>query len=398
MNPINSSYSKGCPELLSSGCITWNGPNIPCLGICTGDCLTKVVHLLASKFCIIYDGLDLTALDLSCLVANPTVGDDDRTIKYILELILDNQCTLKELIDAIDGSSSSDVTLTLNMRCLKIFDDFGNEIPQNLNATLQSLVNKVCADADRISAVEADIVNIQDQIDALPSPITYVEPSIVTCIDGVTRRTSLTVPIVATAVCAIRTDLGSTIDVQEATARQCAGLGSSLGSISGWKSSPANLAQSFNNLWIAYCNLQQRVTEIETTCCAPSCDSIKVGFLTTFDGTTVVLSFTTGAGTTIPTGYTDCGSTLTISNDSGHEFTVDIPLAQGYVTDPIDLSTFTVGEELTFGFNVKLCSDSVNCDKCVTKKVKYVSSGCCVITNQGSEDITITYRTPITTG
>lgn len=397
MKPNASSYTKGCPDLLPAGCITWNGPNFPSLGIVTNQVLSETVFIIAKKVCAITNSLDLSNLDLSCLIDLCEDCQVDKSLKNVLQLLLDNQCTLKELIDAINGGISETTTLLVNMKCLKKYDEFENEIPQDLNQSLQSIVNQICDNTDAIETLQATVIDLQNQIDDIDVSPTTTEVNVATCIAS-SRPVSQALVQVANNYCSYKEDVGSTEDIQEAISRQPIGSNALLGAISGWDLSPNSMANSLNNLWLAYSNLLTRVSLMESTCCKPSCDNVKIGFITTFESSTVTLSFTSGAGTSIPIGFEDCGSTLTITSSDGLiTTTVNLPIEYNATTDPVDVSIFTPGDVLDFNLSAKLCSEGLNCDKCIFKKVTYSNSGCCVITNDGDSNATIVYQTPLNT-
>jgi len=62
MLPIKSNItSSGCIPT-SSDCIIWQGPNIACINLCTGDSITDVTYKLAEKLCAVQSAYDLTPL------------------------------------------------------------------------------------------------------------------------------------------------------------------------------------------------------------------------------------------------------------------------------------------------------------------------------------------------
>jgi hypothetical protein len=400
-----SKILSGCTSAQSSDCIIWNGPNIPCLDLETGMSITDVEHLIACKVCEIAGELDLSDLDLSCLIEQPDLDPEDKKLKLILQLLLDNQCSLKELIDSCCGSQSDEscCDLNLNLKCLKKFDDFGNEIPQDLNQTLQSLVNEVCDHKTRIEDLEDTVVDLQDQIDNLPDPVEYEEPIITTCV-AIAKPVSESVVLLATDYCNYKTSIGTPTQIQAGLAQQCDNLNTTLGSEAGWNLAPQNLAQSFSNLWIAYCNVLNRLKAIEQTCCAPSCDKIKIGILADFDSDNeeVTLNFTSGAGTLIPSGFVDCGTTLTITDKDGHikEFSA-LNITQGGVVGPLSLGGLSAGT-LSFNFKTKFCLLDENstvimtCQDCIEIEQEYDGGGCCSITNSSTEPITVIYTVQVT--
>lgn len=406
MKPKNSILT-GCTSSTSSDCIKWNGPDIECIGLTTGMSVTDVEHTLACKICDIAADLDLSDLDLSCLIAQPNVNPDDKNVKLILELLLENQCTLKELIDAAGGSGDdSCCTLTLNMKCLKKFDVFGNEIPQDLNETLQSIINQVCTNKDDIAIIKSDISDLQDQIDSLPAPEPpYEEPLVTTCI-AVAKPLSQAFTLLGADYCTYKTTIGTPSQIQAAMAQQCENLNTELGSEIGWNISPQNLAQTISNMWITICNLRDRIKSIEQTCCAPSCDKVKIGFTADFDTDNgeVTLTFSSGAGTVIPAGFIDCGTTLTISDTAGNSVTYsNLDITQNGVVGPLVISSLAAGK-LEFNFKTMFClvDDAgtviLRCQDCVMQEAEYGGTGCCGLTNATAADITVVYSVEINNG
>ena len=64
MKPLNLDNSPCTPT--SSNCVIWQGPNIPCIKLCTGDTISDVVYKLATELCTVLDTLNITAYDLTC--------------------------------------------------------------------------------------------------------------------------------------------------------------------------------------------------------------------------------------------------------------------------------------------------------------------------------------------
>jgi hypothetical protein len=391
---FNSTSKSGCPDLLSSNCVAWNGPNIPALGIKYGQSLSESVNHIANKVCNINKELDLSDLSLECIIDLCNTCPQEKSLVNILKLLLDNQCSLKELIDNALGQTEEEDKLNINLRCLKKYDEFDNEIPQDLNQSLQSIINEVCSNKNDIALLYQKTNDLQNQIDNLDLNPQTNETIVSTCL-ATARPVSQSLVVTTNELCELRSETGETLDIQAALSRQSPNLNSILGSVEGWILSPQNLSNSLNNLWIAYSNLLTRVTHMENNCCKPTCDSIKLGFIVNFEGTTLTMSFTNGAGTFIPSGFTDCGSNVTITNGTS---TINVPITieQGITTEPIDASLFKIGDDLTFTLSANLCAEGLNCSKCYVKTVKYNAGGCCVITNEGSGNAMLTYRIPVT--
>ena len=51
-DPVNSSSKKNtCADIISSNCMTWGGPAIPCIDICKGASVTDVIYALSQLVC-----------------------------------------------------------------------------------------------------------------------------------------------------------------------------------------------------------------------------------------------------------------------------------------------------------------------------------------------------------
>lgn len=381
-----------------SGLITWNGECIPCLGIFPKMNLNKVVYIIAEKLCELATPLDLSTLSLECaleILDREETGD--RTLAKVLQLLLDNDCKLAELIEAIDGklNNLANKTLVLDLKCLATFDSFGNQLPYNEQTVLQSLISEVCTLKTQMTTVAAGLAALKTKVDNLVIP-SGDEVEIGTCINPVVKPVSQAVIEVSADYCDYKAVLGTKGEFQTAMSRQTQAINTVMGSTNGWITTPTTDAQSQSNQWLLLQYLLTNVQNINKNCCNNTCDDITVGFITSFEGNTVILQFTNGSGTKIPVGFTDCGSTVVIKNQLGVQ-TLELPIiiSQGGETDALDLSMFEKGDTLTFDIDVKMCSETDECQKCVSKVVKYTSD-CCIITNISTEAITIVYNTTVT--
>lgn len=395
MKPKNTQINSGCPEALSSNCVVWTGPEIPCLGVSHGDRVSEVVCGIANKVCNICKDIDVSQLDLSCLIDQCDCEGcpENRSVVTVLQCLLDNQCKLQELIGV--GGDGDCCQITVNMKCLKKFDDFGNEIPQDLNAALQSIINEVCTHRTTLVFLQEQIDDLQEQIDNIVIPPPYDEPEIVTCLTPVPTPTSDVVPIVAQDYCDYKALNGTEAQITQAISQQCPGLDTLLILEPNWILNPSTGAQSLNNLWIAYCNLLNRVTTIEENCCKVTCKDVLVGFTAVFneDNDGVILTFSEFAGTSIPNGFTDLGSIITITDIAGNaiQFTTTAPdlIANNAVIEIITTGLLTTGD---FNINVQanIGNGSLTCSKCVNKTIMRDPCKFCILT--ATDTVTIIYK------
>ncbi len=387
-------------------CIQWNKGDIPSLGIVNGDYLDDIVYAITDKLCDCCGDIDVSSLSLQCIYDKIRTNDtpiSNPTLLTVLQLLIDNDCTLKDLIDNLQNQINdiSGDTLVLNLKCLAKEDSFGNPLPYDLKSVLQDLISELCLLKDQVIELFTITGDLQDQIDAI-NVIPYELPVITTCISPL-RRLDLSLTDVASSLCSFRSSVGTEAQIAGAMANQCSNFNTQFGSIPGFNPFPTNLAQSYSNMELAICNMLTRLIAIESTCCAPSCDKIKLGFISDFDSDNeeVTLTFTFGAGTEIPTGFTDCGTTLRITDKNGLFIDYSsLNIAQNAIVGPLSISGLASGL-LTFNFKTKFCLSDTNgqivltCQDCVEKTVNYNSSGCCTVINGGTQEIVVIYSTQI---
>jgi hypothetical protein len=407
MKKTNITDTKGGIRT-DSTCIVWTGPEIPCLDICAGDSLNDLVHALAEKICSSATSSDLSTLSLQCLVdkLNATIPTE-KNILNILQVLIDNECKLKDLIDLVNSKiTNPNLELNLNLGCLGSQDIYGNPLLLNQIQLDQILVNAICSLRIRVSNVEASIISLQQKNTELQSQInaTIADPIITTCI-GSPKPASQAIIQVAADYCNYKAKVGTLQQITFLIGQQGNGLATEFSASPGWVLNPTSEAQSLSNLWIAFNSYFNRLKVIEQTCCAPTCDKIKLGVIPTFDfqANTVTLLFSSGAGTRIPPGFTDVGTEITFIDKNGLKIgpysTVLTPISINAEIPDLYLGVLAAGI-ITISFKTFfVLKDAQNniiltCKDCMSIEVPY-DSGCCVYTNSSIDPITIIYETTI---
>lgn len=389
-----------------SSCIVWTGPEIVCLDICAGDKLDDLVYAIAIKICEASSVNDLATLSLQCLVDKlQVVLPTEKNLINILQILIDNECKLKDLIDAVNAKFIDPNTpLNLNLGCLAQTDGYGNPILYTQLQLDQVLVNNVCILKNAVSALQVSIADLQTQIDDIDVSPTYPLPTITTCV-STNKPLNVAVTELATAYCEYTEDLGTNPQVLNAIAKgnSCTALNNEFNGKVGWINSPTTEAQVIANLWHVVCNYAARLKVIEQTCCAPTCDKIKIGWTTTFnyDDNTMMLTFGSVAGTFIPPGFEDAGSIITIKDSEGNLLTInttDTPIVVGGVIEDIPTLDFVKGVltiSIKTNFVLKDEDDNIilTCNDCMSKTVRF-QPGCCEILNLTDDPIIIIYTIP----
>lgn len=152
----------GCGTPISDQCVKYTGPNIPLLGISTGDPLSKLEEMLVDKVTAFAQGNDivLSDIDLNCPFLEDILGCcKDKTLYNLIQMLIDANCTLRELVAALE--SSINPNFVFNVSCL-------SGVPANATRDdiLQALINNYCATASTVTTIFSDYVKAS-QLDSL---------------------------------------------------------------------------------------------------------------------------------------------------------------------------------------------------------------------------------------
>lgn len=179
---------KNC-TVLSSQCVIWDGPDIPCIDLCHGDSVEKVIYELATDLCRILDLLNISTLDLSCFFEN---GCGPTDINQLLQFILNKLCELSEDLDDINNQPQEFncnllSTCSVNVACegepdnlLPIYSSTGPN-------ALSYFANRICTILQTINNIQTSINNINSQINTINTQIS----NILTTISGLSLNYSL---------------------------------------------------------------------------------------------------------------------------------------------------------------------------------------------------------------
>lgn len=339
--PINKTNIFNTESVVSSDTIVWEGPNIPCIELCTGDRVSNVIVKIAEKLCTLVDNVDeLKDLDYSCIIESldytgPLTKPENFSLKLLFQLLLDNDCKLQDLINsALKSSSSSNINIQgLKLNCItnEILNLCG-QIPETLEVVkvLQAIINILCGVVDSVADILIRLITLEAKFESLGDPGDggYIEPSITSCLsplDGSNNpipslMRDHIVNVTDPAICNLNAIVGNKTDLDNLLSSQCLGDYISNTSVN---QNASNIAQAAANKEVIICNLLERISTIENSCCSFDCSDIHIGFIESFNSTTNIFSieFSYGAGTNIPLLFTDCGSTFILEDWKGVQLT-----------------------------------------------------------------------------
>lgn len=403
MKKLNDCIVENCIPTPAS-CVEWNGGDIPALGICNGAPLTTVVWEIVNKLEELA-GEDISKFDIETLLdVCKTRAPLEINLISILEVMRDNQICLKEYIDNLADAIaeiSREQHINVNLQCLADFDNLGNQLGMTRESLDQLVINEICDAKERLTTVEGKIQQIAAEVANIDPHATVDELSFATCVDGTVKPTSTQVVKIATALCDLKEATGTPANIAQALGNTPSDWNTKFGLLSGWDLTPDNWAQSYGNLLLAFGDVVERLTSIETNCCSVTCDDVKIGFsaLWNEDKTGIILVFSPGAGTKLPTGIVDKGSTGTVTDRNGNLVSFSVAISVNHEEEVFITGLDTSGD-LIVHINARVGNESITCDKCLDKVVNN-STGCayCEITATGDDDAfaAIIYETTVNT-
>lgn len=326
MLPTTQAGSLPCSNI-SSNCVIWQGPDIPCISLCNGDTISEVIAKLATELCTLVDAVagepSLEGLDLLCTL--PDGESAPTTVAGTFQVIVDYICALSP------GGSYTLPTLTLPT-CLQ-YTDPGTGLlvtTAKLDDYAVLTANKVCDILSTIAIIQTTLTDHETRLVVLencvlPCSTATGEPDVISsCIlsgSGLIPASTLLLAL-ETAYCNLETAVGTPALISTTINAQCVlgtdsllGSTGTYGSLTDWVSSPATLAESVNNLWLVVCDMHAAITSIQLNCCPGACDSVVFAYTGSVTETSripssVDLLFTSSS---VPAGYNDCGGTTTVS-------------------------------------------------------------------------------------
>jgi hypothetical protein len=146
---------QNCPQIISDDCVKYTGEEIPLLGICTGDQLSKVEEAVIDALLTALDGSGITLSDLnltSCPDLQTLFGTQSKTLLNLMQFLYDQQCTLKEAIEDL-----APTTLVFDKKCLT-----GLPTDPGTVDYLQAAVTLLCSHATTLASLSTTYVNLTD--------------------------------------------------------------------------------------------------------------------------------------------------------------------------------------------------------------------------------------------
>lgn len=394
MKKIENCTVENCIPTPSS-CIDWNCGDIEFLNICNGDPFCNIIVNLANKVeDLTVDGLDDFDVESLAALCNQPVPLDINTLT-IFNLVKNNEICLKDQIDTLAdqiAELSNESTVNADLKCYAISDNLGNILSIDRDSFDQLTIDNLCFHKQQIEVLAGIVTSLQSQINNFDSTVSVEELSFATCINAAILPTSTQVINTSTVLCDLLVATGDPTDISTALALTPTDLNAEFGFITGWTLTPTNWAEHYGNMVLEVENLRQRILFMEENCCASSCEDVKLGFSAVYneDQTGVIIKFTSGAGTSIPTGFEDLGSTGTITDIDGNIESFNIDIVDNWSGNETEvlISGLNLTGPLTIDITAKIGTEALTCEKCLHKIVQQAACAYCEICAAGEDGST----------
>lgn len=435
MLPSNSNLSKENCSSISSNCVIWQGPDISCINLCTGDSISDVTYKLAEEICILKKDIGVSDVDLTCLVrvcqqsVEPT-----KTLSNILGLLINKVCCLSDIIKTFPTPTPPYQEPVLSYPVCAIFSSLD---PNDLHSDFtENLAKKICELSVKVSENTADINDHEARIDDLESKFPIPKDRLASCLLATVEDYDIILKNLETEFCDLIDALGDDTALTTAVGTSTTAIGCTnlkdqkslidsnrtMGSLLNWNTVPQNFAESVENLWITVCDMRAAVRSILDNCCKAGCDDILIDFYFKWskdDDGVLLLNFR--AKSKLPVGFYDCGQNPSSPNTGINVFdvtdslgvTIPLPVVpafrsinyptdtSGWLDDPqwsygwVEIDMNQLGIDLDAGpilFEADLCftDGTIECIKCVSFTIPpKPANKCCEI--KATKDTTIVY-------
>jgi hypothetical protein len=335
MRPLNLDNSPCTP--IASNCVIWTGPSISCIKLCTGDTVSDVVFKLATELCTLLDQTNVTTYDLACfnLAACPPT-----TFDQLIQLLIDKICALENI------TPTTTTTSTTSPGKSTVVSDYLLTAAPCLGGGTVGLVDyvniiaaKICDLITQITIINAEINALDIRVTALetaPTP-TFIIPSftlqcdIGTIIPVLAAGSTQDIDIVLQRFineewCPYKTVFGTSTDLSNAISSQCvAGTDLALAAqyitpgvqmnveYPTYVGTPTTLNEAVSNIWLALCDVRNRVENYEKESIVAAGDNITVTPVTVANVTTYTVA---GKEAIVVAGAGISVTPVTVGNDT----------------------------------------------------------------------------------
>lgn len=277
MIPVNTNTSVKAKDAcmpVSSTCVIWNGPDIPCINLCQGDSIDIVLHQLAELLCESTTGvIDVTSLDFKCLVEQNQQNPD--TLLEVLQALINKICDIED--NCCGGEVGPAPVTPIPLPSCLYFTQNGDQVTQLLpNAYSAYLADRICTILTTIASVQSALTSLTTRVTTIENTLEGIgggTPASITvttqCASG--NSPGLVLPIAQAfsnfeqKFCQLHSVLGSLSSLNAAINLECPDLDQAnqlcdteqtMSQLPGWVSNPTTIASTIVNMWLTICDMR----------------------------------------------------------------------------------------------------------------------------------------------
>tara|TARA_R110000868_G_scaffold158339_1_gene386391 strand:- start:125 stop:1606 length:1482 start_codon:yes stop_codon:yes gene_type:complete len=396
--PIQPTNTQAGCNPVSSNCVIWQGPDIPCITLCRGDSISDVTYKVATELCTLVDQLDLVNFNVSCF---PPICPKPENITDLIQFILDQLCdlqtgttpagTAKSLVGSSTTSCEDVFACQITVAtCFQYTNSFGDLVTQmSLTEYATAIANRVCDILDDITTINATLITLSNRIEVFEdcdacNPVIPPIEIPTSCLSAETNIPIETfVEDLETAFCALQTATGNPTEIAGAIAQQCINLDTTptinnaavtYNALPGWVNAGSynTMADAINNMWITICDIRTAVQSVVTNCCNPTCADVDITMTSSFTSPNLSLVF----NGTAP-GFSDCypaGMYVTVTDAYGVSYVDQVSVIPnlGAGAQLIDLTSSGLNLFTNFTVQLNICADSagLKCNDTIIQTVE----------------------------
>jgi hypothetical protein len=328
--PVNNpgSNRENCPKI-STACVIWQGPDIPCIDLCAGDAVDEVVFKLATYVCELSENIfNIDNVDFSCLISptdpRPVLPTNlEELIQFLIEYVCNNSGSSAPLLRVQENEP-----VVILPPELAYYDDNGDYITvlrqsqysAYIASKLVETISLLDTTEGKANTSETDIIALQVQIDDLPTSSTNDIYVVSQCASSGTPGQQILIQNAFTTFernyCNLTSVIGTSTTLYRGINSQIANLSNlsqlmnsalQMRAIPRWSDSVNDIGTSISNLWLTVTDMRNRMIQIsnatfDVPCVLLSPEDITVGTIGTVS-TQIYWEKPSIAGVQPPTSY-----------------------------------------------------------------------------------------------
>ncbi len=145
---------NNCYPSITDKCVKYTGEDIPLFDICEGEPISKLQEVIVEKLISVLDGTGISLKDVTldnCEYLKDAFNAKDPTLVNLIQLLIDNQCTLKDLVDDLGVTE----TYVFDTKCLE--GDVSDK-----DKIIQALINSICSIKTTVTTMSTTYVKLAD--------------------------------------------------------------------------------------------------------------------------------------------------------------------------------------------------------------------------------------------